>query len=261
MEFPFPSFQEPPIAEVAIGLEFEKLDRLSIPHFGLFWDQIRAQFPEVQHASPFFGPAFAPDKATGLPLPRIWFIDQTQSKLLQLQTNRITFNWRRREGIAYPRYGEISNEFFELLNRFELFLAKHDVGVMKLVSAELAYINILAKNPAATATEMASQLLKDFHWENDKNRFLSAPKTISWSAMFPLPENNGELIAKFDEAKLGEESATVLKLELAARHTLPPSSKTSDVNIWFGVAREWIVKGFVDLTSASAQNDLWSRKE
>ena len=260
MAFPFPSFKNPPVNEVAIGLEFENLDRLLIPHFGLFWAQIKSEFPTAQHASPFTGGQIASDGATGLPLPRIWFVDQSEERLLQLQSTRIVFNWRRRPDREYPRYSVIAKQFFEYLNVFEAFVAKHDVGILKPLSAELSYVNVVPRKPEGKVTEEAASLLKDFQWQDFAGRFLTAPQTIAWSATFPLPAENGQLIVKLDDAKLVADQSSVLKLELTA-NTKFPSGKTANVHEWFDLAHEWIVKGFVDLTSDRAHQELWRREQ
>ena len=46
--------------------------------------------------------------------------------------------------------------------------------------------------------------------------------------------------------------------EIAARG-IPVSDSQEAMWTWFDTAREWIVKGFVDLTDEKVQHDIWGR--
>ncbi len=43
-----PKFDKPPVVEMVIGVEFSELPNWILPHFGLFWGQVRNEY---QHCS------------------------------------------------------------------------------------------------------------------------------------------------------------------------------------------------------------------
>ena len=68
-----PSFKNPPISEVSIGLRFEPLQQLRIPHFGSLWQRVKDQYPVVEHATPLVTDLnVIVEISTGAPLPRVW---------------------------------------------------------------------------------------------------------------------------------------------------------------------------------------------
>src|SRR5918912_130133 len=53
-----PAFDNPPVIETAVGVEFSPLQKWSIPHYGLFWHHIKADYPVTRT---IFPPLPAPD--------------------------------------------------------------------------------------------------------------------------------------------------------------------------------------------------------
>ena len=49
---PLPAFEDPPVNEVICGIMFTPLDRLLVPHIGLFWQKCRALYPTCKEADP-----------------------------------------------------------------------------------------------------------------------------------------------------------------------------------------------------------------
>lgn len=263
VDYPFPSFKFPPLNEVSVGIQFEPLDRLRIPHFGSFWERVRNDFPLVEHASPIVNrdTGFLSDPDTGLPLPRVWLINQTETRLIQLQANRFNFNWRIQGGAEpYPRYPEVATKFFHYLKAFEGFLADTGIGIIQPVVTELTYINILEQGKEWNSVEDISNIIRDFSWEKQVNRFLPNPKEINWAAAFPFHDDQGTLNVRLNHAKRVEDNQSVLQLEMAASRVVSGQARTS-IESWYELAHEWIVKGFVDLTKPEAQKKYWGREK
>ncbi len=49
---PFPDFAAPPVVETVFGVEFAALEKWQIPHFGLFWQNIRHEYPGIEIQPP-----------------------------------------------------------------------------------------------------------------------------------------------------------------------------------------------------------------
>jgi uncharacterized protein (TIGR04255 family) len=248
---------------VSIGIQFEPLERLRIPHYGSLWERLRKDYPTIEHAAPIVNKdnSYNLDSNTGLPLPRVWFINQTETRLIQIQANRINFNWRIRDSAdSYPRYPEIASNFFKNLDLLEKFLVDYDIGLIQPKLAELTYINIFEPGKEWNSAKDTAKIFNDFQWAKNENRFLPEPQDINWTTTFPLPENKGKLSAKVNNAKRVSDDKTVLQLEMTASNNIDNYERKS-IESWFELAHEWIVKGFVDLTKSEVQEKYWGREK
>ena len=118
-----PSYRRPPVIEVVCGLRFAPLKKLKIPHIGQFWERVRTKFPNCEHAIPLDVGLGSLDPATGLPVPRVWLINKSDDRLIQLQRDAFLYNWRKsRRTKKYPRYRNIIKEFKKSLGIFEVYL-------------------------------------------------------------------------------------------------------------------------------------------
>ncbi len=147
-----PDFSNPPLREVAVGVHFEPLRGLRQAHFGLFWERVRAAFPITedrdalpQHyeslseeAAP--QPAFQFVVSDSPPLNRVWFISADRESLIQLQADRLIYNWRHQGG-AYPHFESLLRSFGEAYSH--LFGVLDEIGVPYPVRthAEVTYVN------------------------------------------------------------------------------------------------------------------------
>lgn len=256
---PLPSFKKPPINEVVFGCQFEQLREIKVTHFGDLWSRLKQDFPKVEHALPIANAeGFVPeDRQTGLPFVRTWFINNTDSRLIQFQPDRFYYNWRKKDGeLEYPRYAEIFSCFERYLKAFGSFVAENNLGMFSPKVWELTYTNhiFLDESPLSL-----SELFKDLHWASDRDRFLPDPINPVWAATFNMPDDVGKLVVKFGHGKTQGEEAKVQVLELAARGPVKGDSEIA-MEEWFNLAREWIVRGFTDLTSKEAHT-LWEREQ
>jgi len=234
---------------------------MRLPHFGSFWNEIRPEFPVVEHALPLAGPdgEAAVDAATQLPLPRVWYIGSSGNELIQLQSDRLHFNWRRRkENGEYPRFGSILERFVGHLATFCRVIQQNGLGQVVPTSLELLYVNHLTKDAAPRAVAEYSEVLSRLLWDKSDLAFLPPPTRLVWTLNFDLPPDNGKLIASLKSALSREDNMHLLILELTARGA-PKDLSLEGIRRWFELAHEWIVRGFEDLTSKSAQQGIWGR--
>jgi uncharacterized protein (TIGR04255 family) len=254
-----PSYRKPPVNEVVCGMRFDSPDKLRIPHIGLLWNRFRADYPTIQHAAPIASAKgeLLIDRATGLPLQRVWFINESDDQLVQFQFDRFYFNWRRRQG-DYPRYLHIISHFESILNTIESFFKEFELGEFKLIECELSYINHIPEGQAWHMADDLPKIFSDFLWKQTTGRFLPNPINVAWQTQYPLPEKNGHLIVDLKQAIRTEDKVPLLVLELTARGVGKSTSKNA--REWFDIAHEWIVRGFTDLTTPEAQM-LWEREK
>lgn len=256
-----PDYERPPIAEVACGVRFDQIKGFTLPHGGLYWDTIRQDFPECQHAEPLMEPGMiSVDEKTGLPLPRIWFLAAEKSALIQLQTNCFFYNWRKlTEDGTYPRFHAISHQFGRLFSGFNTFLQNLGLPVATPTRYELTYVNHIPKGEGWSSMEDVGNLLVDVKWNKNSPRFLPVPTGITWQARFPLSGDAGALNVRLAQATRTPDSTPGLRLELQAIGNAKERSEDEMYN-WFGLAHEWIVRGFEDLTEPRVQQEIWGKK-
>ncbi len=136
----------------------------------------------------------------------------------------------------------------------------YDIGLIQPKLAELTYINTFEPGKEWNSAKDTAEIFKDFQWTKHEVRFLPEPQDVSWAATFLLPDNNGKLSARLNNAKRVSDDVTVLRLELIASHDVNNYERKS-IESWFELAHEWVVKGFADLTISEVQEKLWGREK
>lgn len=266
-----PEYENPPVTEVVCGVLFKPLEKFRLPHFGLLWKVIENQYPNCQEVAPLlpaierYGVQEEQEQqqlqiAFGdMPLPRIWFLDSTGTALLQLQRDRLLHNWKKsRPTDAYPRYRVVIEKFKEQMAIFEIFVKEHALGTIEPLQYEMTYVNHIAKGEGwADLTELGS-VFRGHEWQGQKGDFLPPIEHVSLRSAFVLPERQGRPHISIRDAKRPDDGQSVLVFELTVRGF--PGDRSRDAMWrWFGGAREWIVRGFTDLTSPDIQKNVWRR--
>ena len=255
-----PSYKNPPVNEVVCGMRFHTPEKLRIPHIGLLWEKFRADYPIIQHAAPITSAKgeMVVDNATGMPIPRFWFINKSDDQLVQFQFDRFYFNWRRRQS-DYPRYDHVIKNFESVLNNIVNFFDEFEFGELSPIEYELSYINHIPKGQGWNTIDDLPKILLDYAWEKTKERFLPKPEKVAWNIAFPLPEKKGNLVVSLKQAIRTEDKVPLLVLELKTRG-IDESARKEGIREWFDLAHEWIVRGFADLTTPEIQK-IWEREE
>ena len=168
------TFDDPPVNEVVLGRTFLPRPDFLIPYYGSFWERVKSRFPRAEHAAPIF------DAATGSAdpffIPRVWFVSEDSTTLVQLQNDRFHFNWRQTEQRNdYVRFPTIQRECLDIWAAFEEFVVKMTSQPLQTQNAELTYINIITVEGAADAVSVFEAAFKDYKCEH-KDRFLPRPK-------------------------------------------------------------------------------------
>jgi uncharacterized protein (TIGR04255 family) len=88
-----PDFNNPPLDEVALSVQFEPIQGLQTPQIGLFWSTLRRDFLKTEQHPPLdpvieqFGPALRPsvrfEISNAHPEPRCWFLREDSTDLIR----------------------------------------------------------------------------------------------------------------------------------------------------------------------------------
>lgn len=267
---PLPDYEKPPVIEVVYGIQFAPLPELRTPLIGLLWQSIKSEYPKFQEM-PVLSPVIErfdqegkTEQATlelleGAPLPRMFFLDSNENWVMQIQNDRFLHNWKKvKDTDVYPRYGVVSDRFFKAWDRFCEFSRSEGVSQPKINQLELTYINHIPVPGNRTVTEEIAAVFPDIFWRTNRG-FLPAPESLAWKTSFLFPKNQGRLHISLRHVLRRKDKIPTLLLELTARG-VPSTLEPSHVRDWFSLGREWIVRGFSDLTDLSVQKNIWSRK-
>ncbi len=262
-----PSYDYPPITEVACSILFSPLEELLSPHIGLLWQRFQPEYPFCDDVAPipqrielFDNQNLEPQlKISNIPaLPRAWFISQNGDKVIQIQRDRFVYNWRKLNADSeYPRYNSLISGFQKYLKKFDDFIEEAALGEPKLLQYELTYVNQVSKGQAWSKLEEIGKVFPDVSWRANSQRFLTQPKNISWTTVFELPDKVGRLYTSVKTVTLDEKS--ILLFELTVRGLGSYTTREKLPN-WFDIAHEWIVGAFADLTGEDTQTIVWKRR-
>jgi uncharacterized protein (TIGR04255 family) len=149
-----PKFEKPPLIERALAISFSKLEAFNLGDYGLFWSQIRDEFPLSEVASPVRAEIESYDgfkpiqpKIELMPdttLPRAFFRNPEKGELIQLQPDRFGFNWiKNGADHQYPHSEAVLTEFFSLLDKLIAFADERNFGEIVPVQCELTNVNVV----------------------------------------------------------------------------------------------------------------------
>ena len=128
--------------EVVMSIHFNELNKLSILHLaeliGNFANKGFSKGEERPIVSPLLEPSQTQEvildaQINITPLfPRIWLIHQRGNKIIQIQRDRFTFNWRRHGSYTdIPAYSVVFQEFKKLYDEFTKFTNIKQIGSLK----------------------------------------------------------------------------------------------------------------------------------
>ena len=266
-----PDFRKPPVAETVLSLQFEPIPGLTSAHLGLLWERFRKELPLIEEHTPlppvfekFDPPSPAQVEVTieeKPPVPRDWFVNDTKTELIQMQSDRFIHNWRRMEGIEpYPHYEPIREKFRSEVAVLEEFLGDEKLGTLTVNQCEVTYVNHIEPSGMWAGH---GQLEKVFSmWSRLVNAsFLPDPEDAGLHVRFVIPDGTGKPIGRLhviaQPAWKKTDNSPILALNLTARGA-PIGEGIEGAFAFFDLGRRWIVKGFTDLTTPEMHR-VWER--
>jgi len=261
-------FDAPPVVETMLGVQFQPVRGLTLTHFGRFWSTIRNQYPtqEVKPPLPSVIEDFAnppQPSAVGIALTaepdaRFWFIDQTSTQLIQVQRERFIRNWRKGmpPNDRYPRYDELRPKFEQDWRTFLDFLRGERLDTPEVNQCEVTYINHIELGRGWQALGELHKIIPIV--SETGRRFLPSPELHSLNISYVMPNHSGRLHVSAQPAIRRQDAKVGMQLTLTARGK-PTSSDINDIIAWFNLGHDWIVQGFVDMTTREMRN-IWGQR-
>ncbi len=264
-----PEFANPPVIETLIGVQFDPIDKLTIPLLGYFWGKVRDQYPtcDIKPAlGPIveeFGSAIKPPKIQfsleEIPSVRFWFVTSEKTRLLQIQNDRFIHNWRKvQSSDEYPRFSSVRSTFEKEWLRFSHFLEEEKIDMPVVNQCEVTYVNHIEPGTAWKKTGEIEKVIS--HWSSVQVAgFLPEPEIVNIHTRFLLPDSKGRLYIVLEPAIRRRDVREVLQLNLTVRGK-PDTSKLEDILSFFDLGHEWLVRGFTDFTTKE-MHKLWGIRE
>lgn len=268
------NFDRPPVVEVALSVQFDPLPGLRPFQLRALWEERwRADYP-TQQEQPVLPPLNvdgmgprAPrlrievTAAPELPATRCWFINARSTNLLQVQADRMVFNWRRADdpASAYPRYASVRAAFERHLRELTEFIAAEGMGVLRPNACEVTYINHLVAGDGWKGPPHLDEALAVWRQPALSGGELPADVALRWR--YPIATGAagevGDLIVAADPGMLTPSLIDVISLQLIARGR-PQGDGRAGVLAFMDIGREWIVRRFVEVTTDN-MHEHWGR--
>lgn len=248
-----PSFRFPPVVEVVIGVQFAEPLEIKTLDVADVWEAIGkkdyATYRELRRLDPILPPNIVHFEISDAPdFPRYLFKRTDGSGLVQFQRDRFVYNWTKPDNSppdCYPRYEVVIKEFLDHYKKIIKVLKAGNRPLPKPALMELTYVNLIEHNH--TDMSEISNVFRDIEWKNGQ-RFLPAPNRMNLGYGFRIDQIKAMLTANIGLVQLVKDGRNMLKLELSVKGPLQDHTDTAMIG-WCATAREWIVKGFADLTT------------
>ena len=262
-----PVFENPPVIETVLGVQFAQLEALTSAHVGWLWKsqlghewqtatETMALPDEFERFEPTpTGPMqfkIGPVKFPG----RVQISQVSDGRMIQIQSTRFHYNWNRVGG-EYPRYRKVLEEFERHLETFCRFVGEAQLGEVVPNQWELTYIDSIPQGPLWTTPA---------DWHDVLPGLFSPPRfggnlpleAFGGEWHFAIPSQRGRLHVSVQFARLGDEPKPVLLLQTTARGPIGPEG-VSNIREGLELGHRAAVDLFVGITSAKAQA-VWGRK-
>lgn len=266
---PLPEYAAPPVVETSVGIQLDGLHGYNSLAVAAYRSEIISEFPLLEELAPLdpayetFGPGDSRlaqpqiQLIAGAVQPRFCFIAANGSELVQIQRDRLFYNWRKtQKGEAYPRYLHVRQRLQSQLGRLSDWAKKERIGEPVPTQCEVIYVNRI---PLSDADGNSCGLSFIFPW-------LKGLKGMTEDGSFQfrrrLQNEAGEPVARLNfNLRYGTDEAggreALLQLHVRGR---PSDSTLSGCLQMIDAEREVIVRTFTEVTSEDAHK-LWERKQ
>jgi uncharacterized protein (TIGR04255 family) len=250
-----------------MGVEFERLAQWSVPHFGLFYQEIRDEYPQFDVHAPLVpnptvtarpGAEFLAVRAGVIPDVRCWFINHDSTRLIQVQRDRFIHNWRKCDGGDYPHYETIKPIFEADWRRFLAFLESNGLGKPSIRQCEITYINHIEQGLGWDSFAQLGEVLR--YWAGDQvGDFLPPLQDAGLALRYAMPAEKGILHIQMDPVIRHQDGKELIQLSLTTRGR-PKSGEWTDVSEWLDLGHVWIVNGFEAITT-DKMHTIWGKEQ
>lgn len=267
-----PDFKSPPVTEVVLSVQFAGLPLFRGVHAGLYWREIRDEYPVVSEQTPI-PPIFETFGATPmltsfqgqimLPPPvRHWFETPDGEHLVQLQPDRILHNWRKRSPeMEYPRYESLCAKFTDEVDKLATLLGQEGLGEIRPNQCEVTYINTITLPGGENPHEHFGRITP--LWTGDLSEpSPGSPEITTIQTRFVLRKDHtpfGRVYVTFTPAFRAIDHKPVVQLEITTRGK-PEQQSIAAAFALLDEGRDVVVRTFASVTTPLMHKE-WGRTD
>jgi len=257
-----PDFSNPPLNEVVVGVQYDPFEGFSAVDYGAVYSLFADEFPVVREQPPLeprietFGGSGTASSAQfdfrpAALFPRLWFVSESEDRLIQFQDDRFLINWRKTAAEdRYPHFEGVLSEFLQNLTRLQEYYADFE-HQLKISQAEVTYINII---PVDDFDDLSSWLNIASHQSAPVSALtFQTEEVICDDGKNPTSRFFIELNSVF--TKNGKERAFRLNLTYRGR---PHPRQELDLSEYLLTARKKIVQTFDEVCTDLAK-EKWGK--
>lgn len=273
MTKPLPDFEDPPVVEVALSVQFDHLNDFRVQHVGQLSECYTKDFPKVSEQPPispayelfdndgYISPVFRMELSDYSPLSRIWFVNDSDTRLIQIQRDRFVYNWRRASiDEAYPHYPDVRKSFEQQFLVFQKFLIDHKLTDLIPNQCEVTYVNLIEASEDMPSRTEANKLLTVFHSDYSDD-YLSEPEDVRLALRYRIHDIEGNPVGRLhillDPTYYPNRQTLLYRLTIVARGK-PLGEGIEGVLGFFDLGRDSIVRGFTSITT-KMMHKKWRR--
>jgi uncharacterized protein (TIGR04255 family) len=256
----FPTFSSPPVVETVVAVGFVPPPSFNVVQIGKFWDryfsndlptiqeQPRYEMPLERLHDALLGSQIGFRLGT-TPSPRLWFSGDG-SHLVQLQNDWLAYNWQKQgDAEQYERYPSRRGRVVSALENLQRFLDEERLGRLTPTQCEVTYVNHVVLEPDDLALGRLGGTLGGV--SESAGTFLPLPEVSRYASSYLISRNAqplGRLHLTAEPGRLPQNGQDIVVLTLTARgQALEPNLEGALA--FCDLGREWIVKGFLDVTT------------
>ncbi len=269
-----PSFAEPPVAEVSLTVQFERLAGFRLSYVGLFLDaldiegqrfvRVTEDWPDEPVVETFGSPLDRPRYEVRLVDAPIAAQALAETKdggfRLSLQADRLSFQWRRPEtpDTAYPRFPQIAHRFAQVFAAFREFVDTRGLGEVSITQAEVGYVNRLVAGMGWSTPSELSKVVR--MWKPVTGGRLPPLEDAHFAQRHLLSDDTGPYARLYItlDTQPGRHGTTDLRLALTFRGK-PRTQGDDELMMFLEEGHSTIVWGFTEVTT-SAMHEVWRRE-
>ena len=257
-----PKFDNPPVIETALSVQFAPISGFTSGHFGWYWkESLDSSWVKTIEAPPLpdqfeqFGdqqsrmvksiqliPFSQPD--------RLQIVNSDDDRVIQLQNTRFLYNWRK-IGSKYPSFETLYPEFSNELEGFRDFLRHASLDPISPNQWEIIYVNHIPKGGLWETSEDWHRVLPGLFPEPIKSnavRFESV--TAEWH--FEIVPRKGRIHISATHGRLSERGEEILVLQLTARGPIAPDDPMLGLELGLALGHDVLVQTFARVVSEAA---------
>lgn len=260
-----PDYNRPPIDEVAIAVQFPIIENLTEDDLREFWRDLQEEYPLAQSQPRLEGPIEQEDDTPSaptmqfsvgfLPQGRLWFVNQNDDILVQVQNTRFIQNWRHRQS-DYERFEKIHELFWGNFRKYRQFLERKGFVQPKVLQVEVTYINWLPEGPLARYFKPAAGANVTISGTP------SQPIDMNWNARYRVPSSAGLIQRLYLQCqpaiRIKPPHERGSQFALVFRAANPGGISDAEVEDAIYSGRVVIVAAFTELTTEAAHTE-WDR--